>query len=135
MPAFHHDRLISYQAAIRYAALAAQIIPAIEPLYGHLRDQLARATTSIALNIGEGAHEFLHKEKHKFYRYARRSAGECAAIMDVLEAVGYPRVELLSEGRDMLDGIVAMLTSMCRPDAGRTRDGRRTATAERGNAK
>ncbi len=121
MPAFYHDRLIAYQAAIRYVAHAAGIIPTIEPLYAHLRSQLGRAATSIALNIGEGAHEFQHKEKQRFYRIARRSAGECAAIMDVLETLGYPQGEALGEGRAMLDEIVAMLTAMCRPDGDRRR--------------
>ncbi len=123
MCAFHHERLVAYQLAIGYVAHAATIIPAIEPAYGHLRDQLGRAATSIALNIGEGAHEFVHKEKQRFYRMARRPAGECAAIMDVLQALGHSQVGSLREGKDMLDRIVAMLTVMSRPDGARSRNG------------
>ena len=48
-----------------------------------LSDQLHRAAVSIPLNIAEGAGEFSQGEKARFYRIARRSATECAAILDV----------------------------------------------------
>ena len=35
------------------------------------------------LNIAEGAGEFAPKEKARFYRMARRSATESAAVLDV----------------------------------------------------
>ena len=115
MPTFHHNRLIVYRKAIEFVALAAGVVPTIEPLQGHLRDQLARAATSIALNISEGSAEFKAAEKARFYRMARRSATECAAILEVLEVVGYRDGGRLESGRGMLNEIIAMLTTMAKP--------------------
>ena len=49
----------------------------------YLTDQLQRAGTSISLNIAEGAGEFSTNEKSRFYRMAKRSGTETAAILDV----------------------------------------------------
>jgi four helix bundle protein len=63
-------------------------------------------------NLAEGAGEFSSREKARFYRLARRSATESAAILDVCS-----RLELINEdrhaaGRDLLHSIVSMLTKM-----------------------
>jgi four helix bundle protein len=65
-------------------------------------NQLRRATTSICLNIAEGAGEFSAKEKAPFYRIAKRAATECAAILDVVGiwAVGGSADENLSQRLD-----------------------------------
>ncbi len=76
MPAFHHNQLIVYRKAVEFVAVAAAIMPTIDPRYGCLRDQLARAATSIPFNIAEGSGEFSSAEKRRFYRIARRSATE-----------------------------------------------------------
>ncbi len=117
MLSFHHDRLIVYRKSIEFVAISAQVIPMIEPAHAHLRDQLARAATSIALNVAEGAGEFSRQDKHRFYRMARRSAAECAAVLEVLRSIGYPDQAQLVTGRETLHQIVAMLTAMTRPDA------------------
>jgi 23S rRNA-intervening sequence protein len=49
----------------------------------YLTAQLQRAGTSIALNSAEGAGEFSPHEKSRFYRMAKRSGTETAAILDV----------------------------------------------------
>jgi len=116
MPVFHHSRLIVYRKSIDFVALAAGIIPAIEPSYAFLRDQLGRAATSIALNVAEGSGEFSRAEKARFYRIARRSATESAAILEALEAVGFRQVQMLATGRNLLHEIIAMLTVMAKPD-------------------
>ena len=50
-----------------------------------IRDQLSRASMSIALNIAEGAGRFSSKDKKHFYIIARASAAECMAILDIME--------------------------------------------------
>ncbi len=77
-----------------------------------LADQLHRAGTSIPLNIAEGAGEFAKNEKARFYRIARRSATEAAAILDVLRRLQLSRSERLDQGRALLLRIVAMTTAM-----------------------
>lgn len=54
---------------------------------------------SIPLNMAEGAGEYAIDEKSRFYRMAKRSATECASILDVcrklqlLDEQKYLRVE------------------------------------------
>ncbi len=114
MPEFHHNRLIVYRKSIEFVAIMAAIIPTIEPMYGFLRDQLGRAATSISFNIAEGSAEIKALEKARIYRIARRSACECAAILDVLEAIGYRALDNVEAGRATLHEIVAMLTVMAK---------------------
>lgn len=119
MAEFHHNRLIVYRKAAAFVAVAAEIIPTIEPTYGFLRDQLGPAATFIALNIAEGSGEFSRPEKARFYRMARRSAAECAAILEALQAVKCPDIGRLSTGNQLLHEIIAMLTVMTRPEGGK----------------
>jgi len=66
----------------------------------------------VAINVAEGAGEFATLEKARFYRIARRSATECAAILDVCRVRNLIEPAALSAGRDFLLRIVAMLTRM-----------------------
>lgn len=50
-----------------------------------MKDQIRRASSSIALNIAEGSVKWGKKDKIKFYRTAQASAGECIAALDLLE--------------------------------------------------
>lgn len=114
MPEFHHNRLIVYRKSIDFVGVMAGVIPTIEPMYGFLRNQLGRAATSISLNIAEGSAEIKAAEKRRIYRIARRSACECAAILDVLEVIGYRTLDQVEAGRALLHEIVAMLTVMAK---------------------
>ncbi len=67
---------------------------------------------SIVYNIGEGAGEWAPKEKARFYRMARRSTFECAAILDVMAAERLADVTELRSGRDLLERIGMMLTRL-----------------------
>jgi len=68
----------------------------------------------VALNIAEGAGEFAPAEKARFYRIARRSATECAAILDVADRLGIVESAALRQGRTLLLRIVAMLVKLAR---------------------
>lgn len=48
---------------------------------GNLRDQLLRASSSIALNLAEGNAKPSVKEKKRFYRIAYASLKECQAAL------------------------------------------------------
>ena len=85
---FDHERLDVYQCAIDFIRDAQDTIHSIPPGAASLADQLRRASTSICLNIAEGSGEFSRKEKARFYRIAKRSATECAAIIDILTTRG-----------------------------------------------
>ena len=119
MTPFDHERLDVYQTALQFAGdafLLAQDLPRGRMILG---DQLRRAATSVCLNIAEGSGEFTPKEKARFYRMAKRSATECAAVLDVgvrwlpsgADKTFIARVE---EGKQMLRQVVSMLVRMIR---------------------
>ncbi len=49
----------------------------------HLKDQLMRASSSIALNLAEGSAKPTHKDRMKFYRIAFGSLREVQAIISL----------------------------------------------------
>lgn len=82
--------------------------------HGKLVDQLKRASTSISLNIAEGAGKVSKAEAAHHYAIARGSAMECSAILDVLRITESTKSDKLDEGESILVRVVAMLTKMCR---------------------
>jgi four helix bundle protein len=114
---FDHERWDVYQAALDLVVLISDIVEQLPRGKAYLADQLQRAGTSVPLNIAEGGGEHAPSEKARFYRMAKRSAAECASILDVCR-----RLRLLDEvshakGRELLLRIVAMLTKMAHLDA------------------
>ena len=109
---FDHERLDVYQAAMKFVILTDEIIENLPRGRGYLADQFQRASTSILLNIAEGAGEFSPNEKVRFYRMARRSATECAGILAVIQNLGLTKIELYQNGRETLLKIVSMLSKM-----------------------
>ena len=77
-------------------------------------DQLQRAASSITLNIAEGAGEFSGAEKARFYRIAKRSATECAAILDLAKRRASISQDHFAQGRSLLLRIVGMLVKLVR---------------------
>ena len=117
-------RLTVCGRALEFLVVAAELATKeIPPSGGFLGDQLRRAAGSIAFNIAEGAGEYRPKEKARFYRMARRSATECASILDALRLWPRPseesrdahaRERSLTRGREQLIEVVSMLTKMAR---------------------
>ena len=81
MDGFEHERLDVYRASIERVAGADQLADRSPRGPAYLSDQLRRAVASIPLNIAEGAGEFAPADKARFYRMARRSATETAAVL------------------------------------------------------
>jgi len=115
MTSFDHERLDVYQAAIDFVVLANDVVEHLPRGRGYLADQLQRAATSIPLNVAEGAGEFSPAEKVRFYRIARRSATECAAILDVCRKLELVCEERYCVGRELLVRVVSMLVG-CSPE-------------------
>ena len=92
---FAHKKLGAYQEAILFIGWVSTILrPSMKKGNASLGDQFARASSSIALNIAEGAGRWLPADKARFYRIARGSAAECDATMDVIEVSKLYDVEL-----------------------------------------
>src|SRR5262249_19461339 len=108
---FDHERLDVYQAAMKFVILTDEIIENLPRGRAYLADQFQRASTSILLNIAEGAGEMSTNEKVRFYRMARRSATECAGILAVIQNLGLTKTELR---------IVSMLSKMVQVNGNRS---------------
>jgi len=111
---FDHERLDVYATSVQFVVLANRIMQGLPKGRSYLADQFRRAATSIVLNIAEGAGEIYVADKARFYRFACRSATECAAIIDVCRTLGFSQTELLDEARDLLLRIVPMLVQLCK---------------------
>ena len=114
MSEFDHDRLDVYRAAIDFVVAADKLAEDLPRGRSYLADQLQRAATSIPLNIAEGAGEFRAKDKARFYRMARRSATESAAVLDVCRRLDLMDQSIASGARELLVRIVSMLIRMVR---------------------
>jgi four helix bundle protein len=109
---FDHEKLDVYRASIQFSAQANQIISSIPKGNAKLADQLFRASTSITLNIAEGAGLYGKKEKNRSYRIAKGSANECAAAIDLCTELKLAETELCKEAKQNLFRIVSMLTKL-----------------------
>jgi four helix bundle protein len=109
---FDHEKLTVYQVAIEFVVLADEVIKLLPRGKAYLSDQLQRAALSISLNIAEGAGEYAVDEKARFYRMAKRSATECAGVLDVCQRLQLTEENLYLKGRELLHGIVSMLIRM-----------------------
>ncbi len=86
-------RLRSYQLAVLfYREAVAQSAPR------HLRDQLLRAASSVALNLSEGSAKKSQADRRRFYEIALGSVRESEAIVELLE----PNSARLKEPIDIL---------------------------------
>lgn len=112
MNQFDHEKLDVYRAAIDLVVLIDTVVEHLPRGRAYLADQLQRAGTSVPLNIAEGAGEYSKSEKERFYRMARRSATECAAIFDVCNRLNLIEDMRYVKGREVLLRIVAMLAKM-----------------------
>jgi len=112
MQQFDYERLDVYGVALDFVVSADAIAQCASRGHGDLADQLRRASTSILLNLAEGAGEYASREKARFYRLAKRSATECAAVVEV-----FRRLQLIDEdahrgARATLLRLVSMLVRL-----------------------
>ena len=118
---FDHEKLRAYQEALRFAAW---VEPIIEKLPAKLaaRDQLDRASTSIALNIAEGNCKRSHPDRCRYLDTARGSALECAACLDVLVARRKLAAEEIAAGKTVLLGVVSLISGLIAHFLGEVRE-------------
>jgi four helix bundle protein len=111
---FGFQRLDAYQNAILFLAVISKLTPDLPRGHAELADQLRRAALSVPLNIAEGSGKF-NRDAIRFYGIARGSALECAAILDVIEALGLMDSAVLIAPRRHLESAVRLLTGLMRP--------------------
>ena len=118
MEQLDHERLDVYQLALDFLVVADSIIEALPRGRSHLADQFTRASTSIVLNISEGAGKLSKPDKRRYYLTARGSATESAALLDVCLRLELLDATLHGKGKEMLMRIVSMLIRLaqaCEP--------------------
>jgi four helix bundle protein len=108
---FDHEKLSVYQASLRFVTSATELISRVKGKAA-VKDQLDRASTSIPLNIAERNGKFSIPDRCRFLDFARGSALECAACLDVLVAKNLINVSAVDPGKDQLVEIVAMLMGL-----------------------
>ena len=107
-----HEKLDVYRVALDFAVWAYMVCRTLKGLDRPTRDQLLRASQSIALNIAEGCGKIPAADRGRFLQIASGSARECGAILDILDRCGVLDHEGTRKGKDLLVRIVAMLTRM-----------------------
>jgi len=112
MAGFEFQRLRVFDAAANAAAEVSSLARRIPVAHRALRDQISRSSTSVALNIAEGADEFRPAEKVRFYRMARRSAAETAGALTLLVRFGVLTPQETGRALTLLNQVAAMLTTM-----------------------
>ena len=107
-----HERLDAYQCSIKFLGLSMALLADIPRGYAPLADQLKRASMSIPLQIAEGAGKRSQADCRRFFDYARGSAMECAAVLDVMQECRFGNGSQIAAGKGLLDRIAAMLTKL-----------------------
>jgi len=108
------EDLDAYRVAMDFIRGTNPILARLARRHPSLANQLDRAATSIALNLAEGAGEFSGPDKARFFRMSRRSATECAAILDLLETRRLLDPAQHAQLRELIHRMVAMLTGLAR---------------------
>ena len=95
---FPHEKLRACPVALSLIADVRSVADAIPKGHRQLADQMLRAATSVALNLGEGANRLHPKEQAQRYNIARGECGGLAVALDISRALGFAdsrKVELV----------------------------------------
>jgi four helix bundle protein len=109
---FEHEKLQVYQLSRELHREICRLTKIAGRGHHDHIDQLVRSGSSISRNIAEGSGEWSTKEKAKFYRYAKRSATEGAAALDVLIDYEMLRDEDIIAAKELLARIIPMLVRL-----------------------
>src|SRR5438105_4508043 len=115
---FDHERLDVYREAVAFVAWLSGLLETTVRV-GDVKDQLDRASTSIALNIAEGNGKYALKDRCRFFDTAHGSSLECAAGLDVLVAKEKLTLEHIRPGKERLQRIVRMLMGLIKRNSTR----------------
>jgi four helix bundle protein len=110
---FAHEKLDVYHVAIEFLEIADAIARVLPKTKGQLGDQLLRACEGVILRIAEGmGASFKSADQKRYFRSARGSALECAAVLDICRVRRLVPAGQIEQGRTLLGRIVSMLTRL-----------------------
>jgi len=107
-----HERLEVYQLSRELSRVGGRLMRDVPRGAAPEVDEFRRASLSVPLNIAEGGGEFAPKEKARFYRMAKRSATECAAVLDRLVDLDLLAESAVQPAKHLLRRIVGALVSL-----------------------
>lgn len=81
-------------------------------LDNYVKDQLARASFSIVLNIAEGSGKFSKPDRKNYFTTARASVFECVAIIDILHDTEVIQKDILENYLKKADELSRILYAM-----------------------
>jgi hypothetical protein len=71
VPWFEHEKLVVYQETVAFVAWLSAVLEEVQRA-GDIKDQLERASSSIALNIAEGNGKFTAKDRCRYFDHGPR---------------------------------------------------------------
>lgn len=110
--AFDFEQFPVYLRAEEAYELIINSILTRKDIRPRLRDQLERASSSIVLNIAEGAGKFSKLDKKNFYLTSRASAQECVAALRLLRIEKKISDEHFQRAYGLLEEICKMLSGL-----------------------
>lgn len=111
---FDHEKLDVYKVAMAFRCDVEAVLATCMVGRRDMADQLQRASSSIVLNIAEGAGRFHPLDKRKSYLVSLGSATECASIYEILFNIGTIDSTAYFKAREKLGRIVSMLTTLAK---------------------
>ena len=100
-----------FQVTLEFAAMVPALTKTARPA---LRDQLERASASIALTLAEGCARGTKRDRRHFFTMAQGSAMECAAAIDILRVNGQIAPADATRAKHKITRIVQMLVGLRR---------------------
>jgi four helix bundle protein len=110
-PRLDHERLDAYAVTLEFVAMVPTLAKSARP---SLRDQLERASSSIALLLAEGCARRTKRDRNHFFSMAQGSAMECAAAIDILRVNGHVSLHAATGAKHKIIRIVQMLVGLRR---------------------
>jgi len=110
-----HENTRIYPLTLELVRLIKQVMDELPTGFGFLADQMRRAVSSVPLNFSEGYGKSTPAEQRRYFRIARGSAYEVAAILDVALSFAVIAPHKHAAGKELCDHIAAMLTRFRNP--------------------
>ena len=113
---FGFERLVVWQLSLEFFGRADEVAARLGRPYGEIADQLRRASLSVICNLAEGVGKD-GADQRRFFRIARGSACECAALVEAAARIGLLAGPDRAALRTQLLRIVGALTALARQTA------------------
>lgn len=101
-----------YQVALDFTAAVFQVIQLAELERFHLKDQLDRRSTAIALLVSQARAQPGGRTRRGLYQQARRAAMECRAVLDILAQRHTVEASVLEAARDLAADLEPRLATL-----------------------